>query len=189
MPPTACSGTTTVSGPTVEVVEYYNAAMDHYFITWIAAEMANLDAGLTSTRWTRTGRTFKAFAASQSATSQVCRFYIPPEEGDSHFFGRGAGECSATQQAQPDFVLEDPSYMHVVLPAAGTCPAGTQPIYRVFNNRPDANHRYTIDRAVRDQMVAQGLDRGRRRAGPRGDVRSSVAQASQCRFAQRTDDN
>jgi hypothetical protein len=29
-------------------------------------------------------------------------------------------------------------------------------VYRVFSNRPDANHRYTIDRAVRDDMVARG---------------------------------
>ncbi len=42
------------------------------------------------------------------------------------------------------------------LPTAGVCPAGTQPVYRLFNNRPDANHRYTTDRALRDAMVAKG---------------------------------
>ncbi|MFO1310938.1 MAG: choice-of-anchor D domain-containing protein [Burkholderiales bacterium] len=141
---------------TVEVVEYYNASLDHYFLTWIAAEMANLDAGATPTRWTRTGRTFHAFADPQPKTSQVCRFYIPPTLGNSHFFGRSAAECTASQHALPGLVLEDPDYMHVLLPSAGTCPGGTQPVYRLFNNRPDANHRYTIDRAVRDQMVAQG---------------------------------
>jgi hypothetical protein len=41
----------------------------------------------------------------------------------------------------------------------GTCPSGTQPVYRLFNNRPDANHRYTIDKAVRDQMVRRGGSR------------------------------
>ena len=46
--------------------------------------------------------------------------------------------------------------MHMFLPVAGTCPIGTVPVYRVFSNRPDANHRYMIDRAVRDQMVARG---------------------------------
>jgi len=142
--------------PTVQVVEYYNADLDHYFITWIGAEIANLDAGATPTRWVRTGRTFKAFANPQVGTSRVCRFYIPPSDGNSHFFGRGVAECQATQSAQPDFVLEDPDYMHVILPTAGDCPAATQPIYRVFNNRPDANHRYTIDRAVRDEMAAKG---------------------------------
>jgi hypothetical protein len=30
------------------------------------------------------------------------------------------------------------------------------PVYRVYSNRPDANHRYTIERAVRDAMVAKG---------------------------------
>jgi hypothetical protein len=41
-------------------------------------------------------------------------------------------------------------------PTAGTCPAGTVPVYRVFDNRADANHRYTTSRAIRDQMVARG---------------------------------
>lgn len=141
---------------TVQVVEYYNAELDHYFITWIAAEIANLDAGITPSRWTRTGRVFKAFANPQAGTSQVCRFYIPPSDGNSHFFGRGVAECRATQSAQPEFVLEDPEYMHVLLPAAGNCPASSQPVYRMFNNRADANHRYTIDRGVRDEMVGKG---------------------------------
>lgn len=141
---------------TVDVVEFYNASLDHYFITWIAAEIANLDAGLTPTRWTRTGYTFKAYATAQAGTSQICRFYIPPADGNSHWFGRNAAECNATQQAHPDFVLEDPNYMQLYVPSAGVCPAGSTPIYRVFNNRIDANHRYTTDRSVRDQMVARG---------------------------------
>ena len=29
-------------------------------------------------RWTRTGKSFKAYTAAQAGTSQVCRFYIPP---------------------------------------------------------------------------------------------------------------
>ena len=31
------------------VAEYYNAALDHYFITWVNPEQANLDAGNTPT--------------------------------------------------------------------------------------------------------------------------------------------
>ena len=30
------------------------------------------------------------------------------------------------------------------------------PVYRVFSNRPDANHRYMTDAALRDQMVSRG---------------------------------
>jgi hypothetical protein len=141
---------------TVNVVEFYNASLDHYFITWIDAEIANLDAGLTPTRWTRTGYMFKAYVTPQTGTSQICRFYIPPADGNSHFFGRNPAECSATQQEHPDFVLEDANYMQLYIPTGGMCPAGSTPIYRVFNNRADANHRYTIDRGVRDQMIAAG---------------------------------
>jgi len=141
---------------TVDVVEFYNASLDHYFITWIASEIANLDAGLTPTRWTRTGYTFKAYATPQAGTSQICRYYIPPAQGDSHFFGRGTTECNATGAAHPTFVLEDPQFMFMYLPVAGVCPAGTIPVYRVFSNRTDANHRYMVDRTIRDQMVARG---------------------------------
>jgi hypothetical protein len=144
------------SAPTVDVVEFYNATLDHYFITWIASEIANLDAGNTPSRWTRTGYTFKAYTAPQSGTSQVCRFYIPPADGNSHFFGRNPAECSAAAQEHPDFVLEDANYMQLYVPDAGACPAGTTPIYRLYDNRADVNHRYTTDRFVRDQMVAKG---------------------------------
>ena len=140
----------------VTVVEYYNASLNHYFITWIANEIAILDAGVTIKGWTRTGQTLKAYATAQAGTSEVCRFYIPPGLGDSHFFGRGTTECNDTRTKFPSFVLEDPLYMHVFLPAAGVCPAGTTQIYRVFSNRPDANHRYMTSSALRDQMVAMG---------------------------------
>ena len=36
--------------------------------------------------------------------------------------------------------------------AAGHCPAGTLPVYRFFNNRRDANHRYSLDLSVRRAM-------------------------------------
>jgi len=142
--------------PTVDVVEFYNASLDHYFITWIASEIANLDAGVTPTRWVRTGYSFKAYATPQSGTSQICRFYIPPVDGSSHFFGRNPAECDATKREHPEFVLEDASYMQLYVPVAGACPAGSVAIYRLFNNRPDANHRYITDSFARDQMAARG---------------------------------
>ena len=142
--------------PTVDMIEYFNVTLDHYFITWTADEVANLDAGTTSPRWIRTGKSFKAFATAQSGTSRVCRFYIPPALGNSHFFGRGATECDATRVAHPDFVLEEPDYIQLFVPNGGVCPTGSKPLYRVFNNLPATNHRYTGERAVRDEMVAKG---------------------------------
>lgn len=145
-----------VNPSAVSVVEYHNASLDHYFITWVPDEIAKLDAGTVLKGWTRTGRTFKTFATAQAGTSPVCRFYIPPAAGDSHFFGRGTAECDATAAKYPDFVLEASSFMHMYLPNQGACAAGTAPIYRVYSNRPDANHRYVADIATRDQMVARG---------------------------------
>jgi hypothetical protein len=143
-------------GPVVTVVEFYNAALNHYFITWAGNEIALLDAGTTIKGWSRTGRTFKAYVTAQTGTTDVCRIYIIPVHGDSHFFGRGTQECNATMAAHPDFVLEDPTFMAMILPTAGVCPAGTVKVYRVFNNKPDANHRYMTDPAVRTAMAALG---------------------------------
>jgi len=94
--------------------------------------------------------------AAGGGTSPVCRYYTPPELGDSHFYGRGVAECDATGSRNPSFRNEDPQFFHVVLPDAGACPPGTQIVYRAFSNRPDANHRYTALRALRDQMAAAG---------------------------------
>ncbi len=140
----------------VEVVEYYHAGLDHYFVTWIPEEIAILDAGTPLRGWQRTGSKFRVYASAGAGTSPVCRYYMPPQYGDSHFYGRGTVECQQTGRKNPGFVLEDPNFMHVVLPDGGACPAVTTPVYRVFSNRTDANHRYMTDRAVRDQMVATG---------------------------------
>ena len=141
---------------TERVVEYYHAGLDHYFITWMPNEIAILDAGTQIRGWTRTGHSFKTYTTPQAGTSPVCRYYIPPGLGDSHFFGRGTVECNATGQKNPTFVLEDPAFMQTFLPTSGVCPANTTHVYRVFSNRGDANHRYMTDRTVRDQMVAKG---------------------------------
>ncbi|MEO8754870.1 MAG: beta-propeller fold lactonase family protein [Casimicrobiaceae bacterium] len=160
------TGTTAVASTTIQVagiappaapvsvVEFYNASLDHYFITWVAEEIAKLDAGVVIKGWARTGKSFLVYNTPQAGTSAVCRFYIPPAKGDSHFFGRGTTECFTTGQKNPTFDLEDPRFMYVFLPAAGVCPANATQVYRVFSNRPDANHRYMTEKAVRDQMVA-----------------------------------
>ena len=143
------------AGSPVNVIEFYNAALDHYFITWVANEIAKLDNG-TFKGWARTGQSFHVFNASAAGTSAVCRIYIPPGKGDGHFFGRDQNECNGTMSKNPDFVLESSSFFYLYPPTLGNCGAGQVPVYRVFTNRADANHRYTTDRGTRDAMVAKG---------------------------------
>jgi hypothetical protein len=156
----ACSGsfyTFTPEPPeTVDVIEYYHAGLDHYFVTGLASEQATLDAGTDIKGWKRTGYKFKAFANAQLGTSPVCRYYLPPAHGDSHFYGRGAEECDRVAAYFRDFVLEAREFLYTVLPEGGNCPVGTSPVYRVFSNRADANHRYMTDPAVRAEMLANG---------------------------------
>lgn len=105
--------------------------------------------------WVRTGQTFRVFPGPMPGTSPVCRFYIPPAYGDSHFFSASA-ECAQVQAKYPFFDYETPSAFYVYLPdaATGACAQGAIPVYRVWDKR--TNHRYTTDPAVRGQMVARG---------------------------------
>ena len=138
------------------VVEYYNAALDHYFLTHDDFEIQNLDNAMPNRGWERTGETWRVRSSPETGSSPVCRFYIPPTQGDSHFYGRGFAECKATAESHPSFVNESSAFFHVALPMHGACPPGTRNLYRVFNGRADANHRYTIERGIRDLMVETG---------------------------------
>jgi hypothetical protein len=142
---------------TVDVVEFYAATLDHYFVSADPQEIAALDNEVIP-GWVRTGLGFKAYAADTSVTSGVCRFYIPPQSGDSHFYSASPAECAATKQKFPTLVYESADVFHVGVPdlATGNCAPGTIPVYRVWNNRADSNHRYTTSRSVRDQMIARG---------------------------------
>ena len=137
------------------MAEYYAASLDHFFMTWIPEEIAALETGDIH-GWTHTGKTFKVYSTPEALTSPVCRFYIPPGWGDSHFLGLGEAECRRTHETYPMFILEAAQFMYVYLPAQGVCPTQTMPVYRVFDNRPDVNHRYVTEKPVRDEMLTKG---------------------------------
>jgi hypothetical protein len=145
------------AGQPVNVVEYYHAGNDHYFMTAAPVEIAALDGG-GFPGWNRTGASFKAYASPAAGANPVCRYYLPPGYGNSHFYSASPDECALVAVLFPQFVFESPNVMYVGLPdtATGACAAGSLPVYRVWNRRPDTNHRYTNDAKVRDQMVAKG---------------------------------
>ncbi len=141
----------------VPVVEFHHAAFGHYFISADAAEIAALDAGVHS-GWRRTGLGFAAQSAYTNGASPVCRFYLPPEVGDSHFFSASPAECRDVAARFPSFVAETAAAMYEVLPnlVSGECPAATAPVYRLWNGRADTNHRYTTDANARTAMLMAG---------------------------------
>ena len=146
--------------PTLPAVEFYNAALDHFFTTSIPAEIAGLDAGRPA-GWQRTGGSFGTWASAAVGTagaSPVCRIYIPPAFGNSHFYSASPTECAAVRERFPAFVFEADEVMAVLLPnpITGACAGGTQPVFRLWNMRADTNHRYTTDRDVRTAMIGRG---------------------------------
>src|SRR5262245_21560060 len=82
---------------TVEVIEYYDAGLDHYFITADPVEIYILDAGILQ-GWVRTGYEFPAYSTDSvgAGWSPVCRLYGLTASGlDSHFYSASPAECAA----------------------------------------------------------------------------------------------
>lgn len=146
---------------TGRVVEFYNQALDHYFATQDAAEIAELGAGVHP-GWAPTGESFLAYRPLQSSgrAAPVCRFYGLPGAGlDSHFYSASAAECDAVaQRFAAAWQLESRDAFEALLPdpVTGACPSELQPVYRLWNNRADSDHRYTTQAAVRARMVGAG---------------------------------
>ena len=147
-----------LGGPVaLPAIEYYNASQDHYFVTAAANEIADLDNGSFG-GWQRTGYAFNAYVSAMAGFGPVCRFYIPPGRGDSHFYSASPAECAIAVSTYPYFVYESPNVFYIALPdlTTGACPANTVPVYRVWNKRVETNHRYMTSAAVRATMVAAG---------------------------------
>ena len=146
----------------VDAIEYYNAHLDHYFYTIIPNEIAALDSGAL-VGWQRTGLSFKVFEPGTGSLGSVpvCRFYGLPGAGlDSHFITANAEECSLLMQPpySSAWLLESADAFEVFLPdfPTGQCPAGSIPVHRAWDHRPDSDHRYTPDPAVELAMIALG---------------------------------
>ena len=139
------------------MIEYYRADKDHYFMTANAAEQAFVDNNLAGT-FQRTGELFYAWLDPSLAPPDavpVCRFYSPLPLIDSHFFTAFADECNfvITHWANVWLLESRRRSTSCRSMRSANCRAGTLPVYRFFDNRNDANHRYTIDLSVRRAML------------------------------------
>ena len=147
----------------VTAVEYYSPALDHYFISNLEPDIDALDSGRIA-GWYRTGKQFYVFASTGSFLNPVCRYYIPPQHGNSHFFSASPAECATIfnrigfDPNYSGYILETSAAFYIELPntSTGACPGGTIPVYRLWNARIDSNHRYTTDPAVKAYMQSLG---------------------------------
>ncbi len=150
----------------VAAIEFHHAEWDHYFVTTIPDEITKLDNG-TFVGWARTGQSFNVYplgaadAIAPSAGSNafdVCRFFSTTfAPRSSHFYTPFAIECASVKQ-NPDWQFEGLVFSVGLPDAAANCAAGTQPLYRLYNNGQGAapNHRYTTSLAIRTTMLGQG---------------------------------
>jgi hypothetical protein len=145
--------------PTSELTvnEFYHPAFNHYFITAYAEEAASLAAG-NLPPWVPTGKTFKVWSGSGTNITNVWRFFsasFAPKSG--HFYTNNAAEAQKLQSGNV-WSMEASTAFYMMSSPAGTCPSGTMPLYRLYNNGQGGapNHRYTIESAVRAQMIASG---------------------------------
>ncbi len=151
---------------TTTVVEFYNNALKHYFVTASDSEAAAIESGAAGPGWSRTGLSFKAWRTADSAAglSPVCRFYGTPGKGpNGHFLTADPGECEAVKK-DAGWTYEGVAFYvrrTTAETAAGIvngCASSDVPVYRLYNNRAaqnDSNHRYTGDSAAYSSMQGQ----------------------------------
>jgi serine protease len=140
------------------VYEYYNVDLNHYFRTGSRSESLSVLSGGAGAGWRDTKGYFLAWRQASQGAVPVCRFYGTPGKGpNSHFYTADPGECSQVKN-DPGWTYEGIAF-YVKLPVNNTCPGGTKPIYRLYNNRwkyNDSNHRFTTDTTEVDAMALKG---------------------------------
>ena len=92
----------------------------------------------------------------------MCRFWSDQSYApkSSHFYSPYADECASLKAGSVWRFERDAFLLRIPEGTSGarTCPSGSKPLYRAYNNGQGGapNHRYTIELALLDQMVAQG---------------------------------
>ena len=169
----AGTGVASTGGATTAMIEYYFAALDYYFITSRAGDIAALD---TLTGWARTGKSFKVYTAQQTGTLGLNRYYFDQiavnSTRGSHFYTVVQAEkdalasLNATNAQTPRLPYNEGVDSYAFAPAVegvgGSCASGQVPVYRIFRGParfPDnGNHRFTTDTGIYNSFVALGWD-------------------------------
>lgn len=103
---------------------------------------------------------FFAYRPGQGVGENIIRYYKLPG-ASTHFYTFGASAEDFEMRVgslSPDWDPETLDAFDLFRPDAttGGCAAGTVPVYRFWNGRPEVNHRYTADPAIREEMLNRG---------------------------------
>jgi Repeat of unknown function (DUF5648) len=138
----------------IVAVEYYHAGFGHYFLTAQADEIAGLDGGAYGGAFARTGLEFNVRDGPADGAIPVCRFFtVTFAPKSSHFYTSDPDECEAVKN-NPDWQFEKVAF-YVHRDEVGACPAGTIPVYRIYNDGQSGapNHRFTTNLALYGNFV------------------------------------
>jgi hypothetical protein len=143
--------------------EFYNAALDDYFVTADPAERDHLRAAGAAGPWQETGIVFRVWPLGQRDTAAVCRLYGNPHvdaggamQGfEAHFLTAQSTECAALA-SRPPWRFEGLVF-DVALPnSAGTCPQGSMPVWRYWRPTGAPAHRFVITAQDAAAMAQRG---------------------------------
>lgn len=154
------SGVLPATAGEVIVDEFYNTIIRHYGLLAKESDKQIVDQGRAGPGWERTGFRFKGYSVPGPAElrpasqAPVCRYYHPVV--NTHFYSAEQSDCDIVRSIGGTF--EGIEFW--IARAAGTsCPAGTQAVTRLYNNRwreLDSNHRYTTSRSEVRRMAGEG---------------------------------
>lgn len=155
----------------VDVIEFYNTDLDHYFITASESEAEGIDSGSAGPGWVRTGKSFLAWSLGNTVeANNVCRFYGSVNPGpNSHFYTISTQECSYLMHLQETHPSTKPRWNFEGYAFAlkqpqpdqeQACSENFVPVYRAYNNGfsqgEDSNHRYVTDLDLLTPMLENG---------------------------------
>lgn len=151
----------TIAAPaaTVPIFAFFNLRTHHYFMTASANEHNSITGGGAGSGWTVADQGFSVWPAAgpaPDAAQAVCRFYS--QIVNSHFYTASSAECDGLRQAGTGWTYEGIAFRALV-PERTSCPGGTIPVWRLFNNRAaqqDSNHRFVASSETYRSMIADG---------------------------------
>lgn len=88
----------------------------------------------------------------------VCRFYS--QQVNSHFYTGLEEECAMLREEDHGWEYEGIAFQ-ALIPTDDACPAGTSPVWRLYNDRfayRDSNHRFVASGETYRTMIAAGWE-------------------------------